>query len=136
MRKQGWEQRLDQVIANAMNAPYVLGTHDCMRVACQAYEALLLIDLWPKIAGQYSTHQEAISLIRQWGSSYEQAFTKFFQMPTTNWRHARRGDIGVYQDDSGMKHLGVCIGSRTAMLAENGLIYLRNSLLDPYWRIG
>jgi len=68
IRINGWERRLAGVIEAAQHVPYVLGTHDCFRVACRAVEALTGVDLWEEWAGQYRTRGEAIALLRHYAA--------------------------------------------------------------------
>lgn len=135
MRLQGWESRLAQVIEEARHRPYVLGEHDCFRVACLSVEALTGENRWPEFAGKYSTEREALRLIAQHGRSFEGAFDAFFGAPHINVRLARRGDI-VALENGGQKHLGVCEGALVAALGPEGLV--RMPLLECLcaWRIG
>jgi hypothetical protein len=135
MRLEGWEGRLVQVIEAARHRPYVLGEHDCFRVACQAVEALTGEDKWPEFAGRYSTEREALHLLAQHGHSFEESFDWFFSVKHSDVRLARRGDI-VALANGGQKHLGVCEGALVAALGPDGLV--RVPLLECLccWRIG
>ena len=123
MRLEGWEGRLDAVIDAARHEAYELGRHDCFRFACQVVHALIGVDRWPEFAG-YRTHREALAKIAAYGSSFEAAGDWFFGVGRSTARLARRGDIVALRTKDGMKHLGICIGERVAVLAEEGLTFL------------
>lgn len=124
MRLEGWEQRLEAVIEAARARPYELGRHDCFRVACLALEALTGRDRWHEFEGRYSTQREALRLVAQYGSTFEAAFDWFFGAPSISVYFAKRGDVVLLEDASGMKHLGVCLGRDTAMLGPEGLVFV------------
>lgn len=134
-RLEGWESRLAAVIEDARAQPYVLGAHDCFRVACRAVEALTGVDRWPAFAG-YNTKREALAKLAQFGSSFEAAGDWFFGAPGVDVRLARRGDICCVETADGEKHLGVCLGRDTAVLAAEGLTFVATLLCRCAWRVG
>lgn len=135
MRLPGWEARLEAVLVAARATPYVLGEHDCFRVACRAVEALTGVDRWPEFAG-YRTRREALALLAAHGGSFEAAMDWFFGVAHVSPRLARRGDICAVQTQDGEKHLAVCTGARVEMTAPHGLV--QAGLLECLcaWRIG
>lgn len=135
MRRDGWEGRLMAVIESARAQPYALGVHDCFRVACRVVEALTGVDRWPEFAG-YKTKREALVKLAQFGSSFETAGDWFFGAPHVDVKLARRGDICCVETEGGEKHLGVCLGRDTALLAETGLICLPTLVCRCAWRVG
>ena len=134
-RRQGWEGRLAAVIEAARSKPYVLGSHDCLRVACQAVEALTGADRWAEFEG-YKTKREALATIAQFGPDFTAAIDWFFAAPSVDVRLARRGDICLVETPDGEEHLGVCLGRDTALLAPEGLIYFQTLLCKRAWRVG
>lgn len=134
MRREGWETRLAAVIADAQDQPYVLGTHDCLRVALRTVEALTGVDRWAEFAG-YTTKREALATIARFGSNFEAAISWFFGAEPVDVRMARRGDICLVETTDGEKHLGVCLGRDTALLAPDGLIYLATLHCKCAWRV-
>ncbi len=135
-RIEGWELRLPLVIEAARNETYELGRHDCFRVACLAVVALTGVDRWPEFAGRYATKREALALLARHGSTFEAAFDWFFGGPHVDVKQARRGDIVALATSDGEKHLGVCIGSRVAFLAETGLLFVPLTGCLCAWLIG
>lgn len=136
MRVDCWEGRLQRVLEAARAAPYVLGEHDCFRVACAAVEALTGVDRWPEFSGRYRTKAEALRLIASHGRSFDEAFTWFFGGERVDHRLARTGDVLKYTDPTGEAHLGVCVGSEVAVLGEAGLLFVPRQACGPCWRVG
>lgn len=135
MRLEGWEKRLFAEIEAARHKPYVLGEHDCFRLACRVVEALTGADRWPEFAG-YTSKREAMALLARHGRSFEAAFDWFFGAPSVNVRLARRGDLCCVETADGEKHLGVCVGADVALLAPEGLIFTPLLTCLCAWRVG
>jgi hypothetical protein len=136
MRIDGWELRLVQVIEGARGRAYVLGEHDCFRLACSVVEALTGVDHWADWGGRYSTKREALVLLADYGGTFTDAFSRLFGVEPSPIAMAHRGDIAEYQDATGEKHLGVVIGAEVAVLGETGLLFVRRSACRHAWRIG
>lgn len=134
-RLEGWEARLAALIEDARGKPYVLGEHDCFRVACRVIEALTGVDRWPEFAG-YRSRRQAMRKLARFGRSFVAAGDWFFGAPHLAPAHARRGDICALQTEDGEKHLGVCVGSSVACLAPDGLRFVETSLCLCCWRVG
>lgn len=134
-RLEGWEARLASVIELAFSRPYVLGRHDCFRVACAAIDALTGVDLWPQWAGRYSTKEEALALMAEFGS-FDKAFDHVFGVPHVAAREARPGDIVKFVDPAGEAHLGVYLDPGAVVLDEHGLRLVPLSACTACWRIG
>jgi len=135
MRIDGWESRLTALIEEARAKPYVLGEHDCARLAGRIEFALTGIDRWPRFAG-YRTEREALAILAKWGSSFEAAFDAIFEAPSVGAHFARRGDIVAIQSEDKEKHLGVCLGAQAAFLAPHGLVFVPTLTCLCCWRIG
>lgn len=140
-RLPGWEARFNAVMEAARNQPYVLGQHDCFRLACRVVEALMGVDRWPAFAG-YSTRREALARLAQHGSSFEAAGDWFFGAGNRiTPARALRGDIAALLH-GGEKHLGVCLSANLALLAPDGLVFLplmqgaAQGWITAAWRVG
>jgi len=136
MRLEGWEARLAAVLEAARGRRYVLGEHDCFRLACQVVEALTGVDRWPEFGGWYRTKREALALIALHGSSFESAFSWFFGGPSVAVGLARAGDIAKFVDAAGEAHLGVVIDASVAVLGPEGLAFVPRSACACAWRVG
>jgi len=136
MRLSGWEARLEQVLDAARKTPYALGRHDCFRVACQVVHALTGVDRWAEFAGTYATKREALREIARRGGTFEDAGDWFFGAARIDCVYAKRGDVVAVQTTDGDKHLGVCLGVRSAMLGPHGLVFLPTTDCLCAWSIG
>lgn len=126
MRLEGWEQRLDAVLESARHKPYVLGRHDCLRVACAAYEAITGINHWPRFCGTYQSKLESLRAIREVARDFSAAITRVTETQPIAMPFARRGDIALYKDARG-EHLGVCVGQFVAVLGPQGMLFVRRN---------
>lgn len=134
-RLPGWERRVDAVLEAARHRPYVLGAHDCFRVACRVIEAVVGLDCWPQFEG-YTTRRQALARLAQVGRSFEAAGDVFFGAPAIDVRLARRADICCVQTLDGEKHLGVCLGAQVALCAPQGWIVAQTLACLCAWRVG
>lgn len=134
MRLEGWEHRLHAIIEDARARPYVLGEHDCFRVACRVIESLTGRDLWPAHYG-YRTKREALAALGGHGSTFEAAFDAVLGLPRIEVKQAGRGDICALADAVGEKHLTVVVDHRVALLAADGLQFIPKSGCHAAWRV-
>lgn len=134
-RLEGWETRLQQLVDAARDRAYVLGEHDCFRLACRVVQAVVGVDRWPEFAG-YTSRREALALLARHGSSFEAAFDGFFGAPAVPASRTRRGDLLCVQTSDGEKHLAVCLGAPAALLAPQGLIFTPTRLARCGWQVG
>lgn len=121
MRCEGWESRLYEILEDARSEPYELGRHDCFRMVCRVVEALTGADRWPQFEGKYATRSQALRLIARYGRGFEAAGDAFFGAPHVPASYAQRGDIVAIRDETGEKHLGVCLGLHSAVLGAEGI---------------
>lgn len=134
IRHPDWPERLAEVIESARHQPYVLGQHDCVRLACRCIEVMTGVNFWPVFAG-YKTKVQALRVIARIAPSLEGAVTCVLGIQPQPVALSRRGDVLLYQDEEG-HHLGVCAGANMVLLAEQGLIFLPLSKALASWRIG
>jgi len=134
-RLEGWEGRLYALIASARDQRYVLGEHDCFRLACRVIEALTGVDRWPEFSG-YQTEREALARLAKFGSSFETAGDWFFGASRIGVKMARRGDICALTDDAGQKHLAILVDHRVACMLPDGLLFIEAARCHCAWRVG
>ena len=136
-RRTDWPERLVEVIEAARDKPYVLGEHDCLRLACAAVEAMTGTDFWPRFAG-YKTKRQALVTIARIAPSLGEAVTATLGRAPGPALSAWRGDLVLYRDAQGDDHLGISAGRDVILLAPEGTLAL--SLGDAgvicSWRIG
>ena len=134
-RLAGWEEALGALIEQARAQPYVLGEHDCFRLACSVIEALTGVNRWPEFAG-YRTRREALAKLAAHGSNFEAAGDWFFGAARVDVKLAQRGDLLAVQTADGEKHLGVCLGAETALLGPQGLVFMPTLAALCCWKVG
>lgn len=136
-RRNDWPERLVAVMDSARHRPYVLGSHDCVRLACSAVEAQTGIDFWPRFAG-YATKRQALVTIARIAPSLGEAVTVTLGVVPLAVLSARRGDIVLFCDDLGEDHLGVCMGRRVIVTAPEGTLSMEldHPGLISCWRVG
>jgi hypothetical protein len=135
-RREGWEARLAEVVEWARAKPYELGTHDCVRVAFRAVEALTGVDLWAEWGRTYRTKEDAARIVIDIGGGFTGCFSTVFGGDPLPMPAARRGDIAEFRDPDGEKHLGVVTGASVAVLGEHGVGFIPRSACRHCWRIG
>ena len=132
----GWEARLATVLRQAARAPYVLGEHDCFRVACAAVEALTGVDHWEAWRGTYATRAQALRRIVEYHpDGFTAAFSRLFGGAPEPLAYAQRGDIAEFADGR-EQHLGIVCGATVAVLGETGLVHIPRSACAHAWSIG
>lgn len=122
IRRDDWPERLNAVIEAARHRPYVLGQHDCFRLACDAVQAMTGEDLYARFAGSYRTKREALREIRKFGAAGSAEAVDRLLGPERRKPAlcAQRGDWLLFNDGAN-DHLGICVGSHAAVLLETGL---------------
>lgn len=136
-RRNDWPERLTVVMEAARRQPYVLGTHDCLRLACAAVEAQTGADFWPRFAG-YKTKRQALVTIARVAPSLAEAVTATLGVEPSPVLSAWRGDIVLFRDEQGEDHLGVCMGRLVIVTAPEGTLSMAidHPGLIAAWRIG
>lgn len=136
-RRHDWPERLVAVIEAARCEPYVLGTHDCLRLACHAVEAMTGVDFWPRFAG-YKTKRQALVTIAKIAPTLGEAVTATLGVSPSPTLSAWRGDLMLYRDEQGDDHLGICMGRQVVLLAPEGTLMMAidHPGLLASWRIG
>lgn len=97
MRQDGWEQRLNAVVAKHQALPSEWGVSDCYMLPDDAVEAMIGARMYPGALG-YKTESGAGKKLRRFGfANVAEAFAARFQK--IMWVEAMRGDIGVIERD-------------------------------------
>jgi hypothetical protein len=137
IRRIDWPERLIAVMEAARLQPYVLGTHDCLRLACAAVEATTDTDFWPRFKG-YKTKRQALVTIAKIAPSLAEAVTVTIGVSPSPTLSAQRGDLTLFRDAQGEDHLGVCMGRRVLVTAPEGTLSmaLDHPGLLASWRVG
>lgn len=117
MRLDSWEKRLNAYLKTV--GPFEWGKNDCCLFAANAVEAMTGVDPAKKYRG-YKTKLGAAKKIKDVG--IEGAWTAEFGEPI-NPKLCKRGDVVLFQNGQ-EQSVGVCMGTKFAAIAEEGLIML------------
>lgn len=136
VRRTDWPERLQAAMESARIKPYVLGEHDCLRVACSAVEAMTGVDFWPRFVG-YRTKRQALAKIARIAPSLGEAVSVVLDKAPRPVRSAWRGDVVLYRDERGEDHLGICMGLQVFVTGPEGILSIRidHPGLLASWRI-
>lgn len=135
MRLEGWETRFMAALDFARDKKYVLGEHDCFRMACRNVAAITGWDRWSEFEGKYHDKESVMRLIARYGTSFDSAMSWFFGSQPIGMLKAWRGDVAKYNDSSGEAHLGIVVGGKVALLLETGLIFVQTDACEHAWRV-
>lgn len=119
-RLEGWEQRLDNVIAFHDAEPFAYGKSDCYMLAHEAVEALSGIA--PYKVRYTSKRGAARALAKRGHRNLAEAFAAI--LPVIPPSLAGRGDIVAVETDTHEIALTICDGRELIGKAETGLIRL------------
>ena len=121
---------LNKLIAEKEHEPFQWGTWDCCIFAADIVLAMTGEDQISEFRDAYDSKYTAMVALRELGSGtlYETIRSKLGDpIPLTR---ARRGDI-VFQK----KNCGVCLGSLSAFLSEDGIILSDTKFVDAIFPI-
>ena len=131
----GWEDILSKRIKEADKKPYVIGVHDCAIFAAETLSLISPFDFTLVFKGKYKTRIGSLKFIRKYGKTLEEAVSTIIGIKSTSPTLSVRGGIVIIKDEEVMEHIGICLGDRSAFLAENGLIYIKTLDCIATWRI-
>jgi hypothetical protein len=112
-----WESKLAEYLENV--GPFEWGQNDCCLFAANAVEVITGTDPAKKYRG-YKTKLGAAKKLKDLG--IEGAWSKEFGDPI-NPKLCKRGDVVLFQNGQ-EQSIGVCMGTKFAAIAEEGLIML------------
>ena len=131
MRKEGWEQILNEHIKRASYRPFEWGHHDCALWSSRWVKHATGIDLHSEWEGRYSSESELQVLMAKRGiTSYEQIADKAGLLPITV-SFAQRGDIVLHPQDC----LGICNGRMSHFLTASGMTIFPTLNCLKAWKV-
>lgn len=107
----GWQDRLDRLVAQATRKPFVWGSHDCGLWAASAVEAQTGVDFAAGFRGRYDSFEAALKLLRAAGYEDHVALAAA-HLPEIPVAFARVGDIAAVDFESAGMTLTVVAGHR------------------------
>jgi len=139
-RKDLWESRLAELMAEAQDASFVWGEHDCALFACKGILALTGEDYGKAYRGRYATKAEAKVILEAEGGvkGIAEKIAKEMNFTVVDPLFAQRGDVAL-GDFDGQQTLGICVGRTFSFAVEpKGLVQVRldSPLVMMVWRVG
>jgi len=105
MRKEGWEQELNNYLDDALDTPWEYGSHDCALFAFGALKAMGGVDLGEPWRGKYKTERGALGVMKRFGGAdVEECMVKLGvdnELTEIDPAFAQRGDITVCPTEEG-----------------------------------
>lgn len=120
-RRHDWRTHLNAYLNDIKAADLVWGKHDCaIGLAAHAIEAMTGVDIASQWRGRYDDAASALRMLRKDGFADLEALGRSL-LPAVPPAMAQIGDIALVPNDSELAALGVVIGDRIMVLAENGI---------------
>lgn len=93
MKLQGWESRLNSVIEDYLEKPFVWGENDCLLFMADCILAISGVDIMADWRGSYDSEETAYAKLKEeTGGSFLPAFSG---MTSVGLPWAQRGDVGL-----------------------------------------
>lgn len=136
MRLEGWERRLDGVIAEWRGHSFSWGVSDCIMFVADAVRAVRCVDLFADWRNAYTTPDEARNLLADRGVSMTGEFDRLLGA-RKSWEFARRGDVGMILSPESPFGLTAAVvqGERCLAPMASGLAALRCRHLHLCWSV-
>jgi len=135
VRTEDWPQRLSDFLADAERRPFVWGEWDCCLFAADWVLALTGVDVAAEFRGAYADEDAALEIVRGYGGMVHMVESLLPDIPLSNPKMARRGDVCVVDSPLG-EALGVCTGERIACASFDGMVLIARRKAIAAWRIG
>ena len=134
MRLPDWDKRLTAYIEEVRHLPFQRGVHDCFIFAVKCEEAISGVTRFPELyQAKYSNLFGANKAFLKNGyRGMLDCIDK--RCIETDVNLIQRGDWAAVPSHEGLA-IGVCVGSKIAVVGENGLIFLNNIEAKAAWSI-
>ena len=142
MRKENWQNDLSSYLDSVRHTPFDFPTHNCLMFVFGAIEAITGQDLGEPYRGKYKDERSAARLLRKTDNvkTSEELLEKHFGEPKP-LAFARLGDIVFVDPLNAELELpsdidlfgpvpGICYGSVSFFVGENGLLQFETLRLD------
>lgn len=126
-----WDLALAGLLRDRRDRPFEWGANDCASFGIAAIETIAGRPVW---AVDWTNALEAQRAIAAAGGLVA-AMTGAIGTPSQNWRTARRGDVGL-ADQQGRDSVVVCTGQTWAGPGIRGLEHLKLPAARLVWAIG
>lgn len=94
-RRTDWQLRLNQFMEGRKSAPFAWGQNDCFLLVCDAVAETIGIDMAAEVRGKYDSEESARSIVSGDLGGYCSRLAGRNGFQETDWKHLRRGDVGL-----------------------------------------
>ncbi|MBZ9980393.1 hypothetical protein LB521_04430 [Mesorhizobium sp. BR-1-1-8] len=131
-----WDRRLARLVSGIKDVPGVWGESDCLLTAAAGIEAVTGEDIMAPWRGRYTTEAGAARLMRKEGcENVEDVLGKFFGLPPIGRLLARRGDVGVVEQN-GVLCAGFVCDRGFLCRTESARVFLPQTAMKAAFRVG
>lgn len=134
-RKEGWDLRLEDVIARYRAEPFDWQRHNCVTFAS---EVVLAVTGTSAVAFPADAHpataQEAVRTLAPLGG-LEAAVSSVLGEPLKDWRACRRGDLALIENQE-RPVLAACTGRTLCAPGLEVLVHVRLNAALKVWLVG
>lgn len=96
-----WQRRLNQFMLGRKADPFVWGENDCALLVCDAVQEITGTNMAEEVRGKYESEESARSLMGSSLAAYAANVAAKHELPETDWKHLRRGDVGLIDTKDG-----------------------------------
>lgn len=128
MKPEGWDKRLNAVIADKVRAPFKWGIHDCCLFALDCVDAQIGTEFAKGIRGKYRSQKGAYKLLEEVGG-YE-AYLRSLGFTKKPIEQAARGDVAFL---GGAMAWSVVVGDKVVATGPDGLVSLPIDKVLTVW---
>lgn len=130
MRLPDWRLRLDALIAERRELPFVWGVRDCCLWAADVVLSVTGRDPMADYRGTYETEREALRMLKR--GSIERLAAQHVGFEVAPWR-AQPGDVGLV-DEAKMPALVARVGGCWMAQGRDGLVVINPASVRLAWR--
>jgi len=134
MRLPDWDKRLAAYIEEVRYIPFERGVHDCFIFAVKCEEEISGVTRFPELykAKYHNLFGANKAFLKNGYRGMFDCIDRRCMEIDVNMM--QRGDWAAVDSPEGLA-IGVCVGSKIAVVGENGLIFLNNTEAKAAWSI-
>lgn len=132
-RLHDWPERLDALVRQRADWPFVWGLNDCCTFAADAIVAITGVDVMGALRQRYQSAFEALGLTQELGG-LRAAVTRLVGEPCEDKNHFTTGDLVLVRNE-GRELLAVANGAAVMAPGPRGLQMLTSPECLAAWRV-
>lgn len=100
-RRSDWQGILNQFMGSRNYVPFAWGQNDCALLVCDAVLEITGTDMAADVRGKYDSEESARALLGGLLADYAARVAEKHELPATDWKSLRRGDVGLIDTKDG-----------------------------------